>query len=73
MERTYKTIIQGIRDYFRKCGLSKAVLGLSGGLDQAKNTITDAFSSIMNNNNNAIVNDVSADIEDKSDEEDYLP
>ena len=33
LERTYKTIIQGIRDYFSKCGLKRAVLGLSGGLD----------------------------------------
>lgn len=33
LERTYKTIIQGIRDYFRKTGFRRAVLGLSGGLD----------------------------------------
>ena len=33
MERLYKTLVQGIRDYFKKCGLSRAVLGLSGGLD----------------------------------------
>lgn len=33
LERTYKTILQGIRDYFNKCGLQRAVLGLSGGLD----------------------------------------
>ena len=33
LERTYKTIIQGIRDYFNKCGFRRAVLGLSGGLD----------------------------------------
>ena len=33
LERTYKTIIQGIKDYFDKCGLKRAVLGLSGGLD----------------------------------------
>ena len=33
LERTYKTIIQGIRDYFRKCGFKRALLGLSGGLD----------------------------------------
>ena len=35
LERTYKTIIQGIRDYFNKCGLKRAVLGLSGGLDSS--------------------------------------
>lgn len=33
LERTYKTILQGIRDYFNKCGFKRAVLGLSGGLD----------------------------------------
>lgn len=33
LERTYKTILQGIKDYFSKCGLKRAVLGLSGGLD----------------------------------------
>ena len=33
LERTYKTIVQGIRDYFKKCGFRRAVLGLSGGLD----------------------------------------
>lgn len=33
LERTYKTIIQGIRDYFNKTDFKRAVLGLSGGLD----------------------------------------
>lgn len=33
MERTYKTLIQGIKDYFGKSGFKRAVLGLSGGLD----------------------------------------
>ena len=33
LERTYKTVVQSIRDYFAKCGLKRAVLGLSGGLD----------------------------------------
>lgn len=33
LERTYKTILQGIRDYFSKTGFKRAVLGLSGGLD----------------------------------------
>lgn len=33
LERIYKSIIQSIRDYFQKCGLKRAVLGLSGGLD----------------------------------------
>ena len=33
LERTYKTVIQGIKDYFCKNGFKRAVLGLSGGLD----------------------------------------
>lgn len=39
LERTYKTITQGIRDYFKKCGLKKAVLGLSGGLDSSVSAV----------------------------------
>lgn len=39
LERTYKTIIQGIRDYFKKNGLKKAVLGLSGGLDSSVSAV----------------------------------
>ena len=39
LERTYKTIIQGIRDYFKKCGLKRAVLGLSGGLDSTVSAV----------------------------------
>ncbi len=35
LERTYKTIIQGIKDYFKKTGFERAVLGLSGGLDSS--------------------------------------
>lgn len=33
--RTYECLLQGIRDYFRKTGFQKAVLGLSGGLDSS--------------------------------------
>ena len=33
LERTYKALVLGIKDYFSKCGLKRAVLGLSGGLD----------------------------------------
>ncbi len=33
LERIYKSAVQGIKDYFTKCGLKRAVLGLSGGLD----------------------------------------
>ena len=31
----YEALILGIRDYTRKCGLSTAVIGLSGGIDSA--------------------------------------
>ncbi len=33
LERTYRTVVQSIRDYFKKTGFERAVLGLSGGLD----------------------------------------
>ena len=39
LERTYKTILQGIRDYFNKTGFEKAVIGLSGGLDSSVCTV----------------------------------
>lgn len=39
LERTYKTIIQGIKDYFKKNGLKRAVLGLSGGLDSTVSSV----------------------------------
>lgn len=39
LERTYKTIIQGISDYFRKNSLKRAVLGLSGGLDSSVSAV----------------------------------
>jgi len=35
LDRTYKSIVFGIREYFRKNGFKKAVLGLSGGLDSS--------------------------------------
>ena len=35
VERKYKAIVLGIRDYFSKLGFKKAVLGLSGGVDSA--------------------------------------
>jgi len=35
ISRIHKALITGIRDYFRKLGFSKAVLGLSGGIDSA--------------------------------------
>ena len=33
MERTYRALVLGVKDYFNKCGFKRAVLGLSGGLD----------------------------------------
>ena len=35
LERTYLTIINSIKDYFYKNGFSRAVLGVSGGLDSS--------------------------------------
>jgi NAD+ synthetase len=34
-ETILKALILGVRDYVRKCGFSKAVIGLSGGIDSA--------------------------------------
>lgn len=35
IETIYEALILGIRDYMRKCGFSKAVIGLSGGIDSS--------------------------------------
>ncbi|MBQ2510639.1 MAG: NAD(+) synthase [Bacteroidales bacterium] len=35
VELVYKGLVTGLRDYFRKNGLQRAVLGLSGGVDSA--------------------------------------
>ncbi len=35
MEACHEALVMGIRDYFRKLGFTKALLGLSGGLDSA--------------------------------------
>ena len=35
IEAIYEALVLGIRDYMKKCGFSKAVLGLSGGIDSA--------------------------------------
>jgi len=35
IESVYKALLMGIRDYLRKNGFSRAVLGLSGGIDSA--------------------------------------
>jgi NAD+ synthetase len=35
MERLYQALVLGTRDYARKCGFRRAVVGLSGGIDSA--------------------------------------
>ena len=35
VEKIYKALVLGLRDYFHKCGFKSAVLGLSGGIDSA--------------------------------------
>jgi len=35
IERTAEALVLGIRDYYSKCGVSRAILGLSGGIDSA--------------------------------------
>ena len=34
-EAAYQALVVGTRDYVRKCGFSKAIIGLSGGIDSA--------------------------------------
>ena len=34
-ERTWSALVLGVRDYLRKCGFTRALLGLSGGIDSA--------------------------------------
>jgi NAD+ synthase (glutamine-hydrolysing) len=35
IEAVYRTLVLGVRDYVRKCGFQKVVLGLSGGIDSS--------------------------------------
>jgi NAD+ synthase (glutamine-hydrolysing) len=35
VEQAYRALVLGLGDYVRKCGFSRAVLGLSGGIDSA--------------------------------------
>jgi NAD+ synthase (glutamine-hydrolysing) len=37
-EMVFKALVLGVRDYFEKCGLEKAVVGVSGGIDSALST-----------------------------------
>lgn len=39
LDRTYKSLVFGIKEYFRKNGFKKAVLGLSGGLDSTISSV----------------------------------
>jgi len=34
-EAAYEALVMGTRDYIRKCGFSRAIIGLSGGIDSA--------------------------------------
>ena len=34
-EEIYRALVLGVKDYARKCGFNKAILGLSGGIDSA--------------------------------------
>lgn len=35
LEMVWQALVTGVRDYVRKCGFSRAVIGLSGGIDSA--------------------------------------
>ena len=35
VEKTWQALVLGTRDYLRKCGFTKAIVGLSGGIDSA--------------------------------------
>lgn len=49
IEKIYDALVIGIRDYFMKMGFSKAVLGLSGGIDSAV-TLVLAVHALGNEN-----------------------
>ncbi len=42
METIFQTLALGVRDYVRKCGFSKVVLGLSGGIDSSLTAVIAA-------------------------------
>jgi NAD+ synthetase len=41
-EAVYRALVLGVRDYARKCGFSRAVIGLSGGIDSALTAVVAA-------------------------------
>jgi NAD+ synthase (glutamine-hydrolysing) len=42
VESVYRTLVLGVRDYVRKCGFEKVVLGLSGGIDSSLTAVIAA-------------------------------
>jgi NAD+ synthase (glutamine-hydrolysing) len=54
IDRIYAALILGIRDYFGKMGFSKAILGLSGGIDSAV-TLVLAAEALGNSNVRAVL------------------
>ena len=54
MEEIYQVLVLGIRDYFRKMGFTKAILGSSGGIDSAV-TLALAVAALGKENVRAIL------------------
>lgn len=54
IERIYHALVLGIRDYFNKNNLSKAILGLSGGIDSAL-VLALAVEALGNKNVHAVM------------------
>jgi len=49
VESVFKALVLGTRDYARKCGFKKAVIGLSGGIDSAVTVVIAARALGMGN------------------------
>lgn len=54
VEQIYKALVVGIKDYFKKMGFTKAILGSSGGIDSAV-TLALACEALGKNNVRAIL------------------
>ena len=54
IQQVYQALVMGIRDYFKKMGFSKAILGSSGGIDSAV-TLALACDALGNDNVRAIL------------------